>query len=641
MENLVKYVNNKMRELDKSEYDFESLFNIIHNQGDRIFSERIKDYVNSYKTYKEIKEDIIKVSSVINNYIDDKDSEFIGIYLDNSDEFVIIFWALLANGYKPLLLNKRFPDNLVNVTLEIAKCKTIISDKLDLKIDGKIINYLDIINSNDKGIIDINNLNWANEIALTTSATSLNIKICVYDGKSICNQIINSKDIIKSNRMIKSRYKGCIKQLAFLPFYHVFGLIACYFWFSFFGRSFVFLNDYRPETILNTVRFHKVTHVFAVPLLWNQIAKTIRKKARDQGIEEYLDKQIDKSIRLQSIFPILGRKIVLKKNREVNDQIFGDSIRFCITGGSFISNDTLKLINGLGYSLFQGYGMSEIGITSVNLEKKAKLRIDNSIGNPLKTIEYKTSNGELLVKGKSIASRIITKDSDTIINKDEYFHTKDLIELDNNKYFLKGRIDDICIGDNGENLSPDIYEKEISIESCLNFSLLSLDGKNLSLVIEVLKRNNELVKKKITNDIDNAINNLSKLGITLDGIFVTYDMLCSPNAIKVSRTILKKSINEGKISLIKYNDYKNNNNDANFDSDITNSVKKIFGIVLDKNIDEINNDSHFMNDLGGSSLDYLTLLMKLNEEFLIDFNNSSRSFYTVNDFVSYINDKIK
>jgi acyl-CoA synthetase (AMP-forming)/AMP-acid ligase II len=77
-----------------------------------------------------------------------------------------------------------------------------------------------------------------------------------------------------------SMYNGSIKQLAFLPFYHIFGLFAVYYWFAFFGRTFVFLKDYSPDTIARTCRRHEVTHIFAVPLLWHTVEEKIQKGVR-------------------------------------------------------------------------------------------------------------------------------------------------------------------------------------------------------------------------------------------------------------------------------------------------------------------------------------------------------------------------
>ena len=38
-------------------------------------------------------------------------------------------------------------------------------------------------------------------------------------------------------------------------------------------------------------------------------------------------------------------------------KVLGSQIQFCISGGGYLSSKTLNLINGLGYPLYNGYGM--------------------------------------------------------------------------------------------------------------------------------------------------------------------------------------------------------------------------------------------------------------------------------------------
>ena len=45
---------------------------------------------------------------------------------------------------------------------------------------------------------------------------------------------------------------------------------------------------------------------------------------------------------------------------KVKKLLLGDKVKFCISGGGYLSNDTLRTINGLGYPLYNGYGMTEI-----------------------------------------------------------------------------------------------------------------------------------------------------------------------------------------------------------------------------------------------------------------------------------------
>ena len=67
----------------------------------------------------------------------------------------------------------------------------------------------------------------------------------------------------------------------------------------------------------------------------------------------------------------------------------------------------MKLINGLGYELHNGFGMTEIGITSVDLSKDVKTRNSGSIGKPLFDVTYKIENNELLINSLYIHKYLI------------------------------------------------------------------------------------------------------------------------------------------------------------------------------------------------------------------------------------------
>ena len=74
-------------------------------------------------------------------------------------------------------------------------------------------------------------------IALCTSGTTSTPKVYVYNEKALCEQVLLAEYIYKNNKEIV--HDGPIKQLAFLPLHHIFGLIAVYMWYSFFGKTIV------------------------------------------------------------------------------------------------------------------------------------------------------------------------------------------------------------------------------------------------------------------------------------------------------------------------------------------------------------------------------------------------------------------
>ena len=286
-------------------------------------------------------------------------------------------------------------------------------------------------------------------------------------------------------------------------FNHIFGLIAAYFWFSLFGRTFVFLKDYAPNTILNTIRRHNVTHVFAVPLLWNTITKEVTKKidALDDKKRNKVDKWLARSIKLQDINSQLGMQISRKIFKEVVDKTLGTSIKFLISGGGAIAEKTLYLINGIGYPLFNGYGSTEVGITSVELRKKASKRLLGTIGKPFDSVSYKVVDDVLYVKGLSTCSKIFLKDGkEEIISKDEWYKTNDIASVDKNGYYyIKGRLDDVYVSSTGEKYNPDLIEAKCLLKEVNNYCILNLNDK-LSLVIEISKNKDLLSKINIKNE---------------------------------------------------------------------------------------------------------------------------------------------
>jgi acyl-CoA synthetase (AMP-forming)/AMP-acid ligase II len=253
VENLNKYISTKMKLLNNSSKEFKDIFEIMHDQGNRIFSEITDGYTIKTTTYDEIKEYSLKMGLYLKEKLDNfKSNEFVGLLMDNSLLWVATFWGILMAGYKPVLLNKRFNKQLNENVIQMTNISIIITDDVyDFNVDyiRPTIEEIKSLKVKEKY-----EFNWANEIALTTSATSLDVKVCIYQGYAISEQIMNTKKIVKENPMVKKHYKGRLKILAFLPFYHIFGLVATYFWFSFFGRTFVFLKDYSTQTILKTIK---------------------------------------------------------------------------------------------------------------------------------------------------------------------------------------------------------------------------------------------------------------------------------------------------------------------------------------------------------------------------------------------------
>jgi len=73
---------------------------------------------------------------------------------------------------------------------------------------------------------------------------------------------------------------------------------------------------------------------------------------------------------------------------------------------------------------------------------------------------------------------------------------------------------------------------------------------------------------------------------------------------------------------------------------ILDEVKEVVAEQLGANIDEIKEDSKFVEDLGADSLDVVELVMALEEKFDIEIpDDEAEKIQTVQDVVNYIESK--
>lgn len=76
-------------------------------------------------------------------------------------------------------------------------------------------------------------------------------------------------------------------------------------------------------------------------------------------------------------------------------------------------------------------------------------------------------------------------------------------------------------------------------------------------------------------------------------------------------------------------------------SDIEAKVKEAVAEQLSLNVNEINNDASFMDDLGADSLDLVELVMAFENEFDITIpDEDSAGLTTVQKAIDYVNGKL-
>jgi len=636
MENYKKTVKKDIGAIIKSDKTLKDIYNVIFSHLDHIAYERLVDFEIDAATYRAHDLEIRAFAAYLKHIYPGETPEYIGIDLGNTPGFLIAFWGVLMSGNKPYLINSFYPAELRTKLLKKLDVKLVITSA-DGYTDFTVVNP----DAFDKHCPQIADGFWQNEFALSSTLTGLEAKICVFDGEAVVNQILNAKDILKTNKWLMNDYQKRIKIAMILPLFHIFGIMVSYFWFAFFGRTMVFLKDNSPDTIRGTINRHKVTHIFAPPILFHKLYKGIINGISQES--EKRKKKFQKGVKLaftmQDIFPSLGVMLSKRLFKEVLAASFGMSPQFMISGGAHIDAEALKTINCIGYPLFNGYGTTETAISGANFAKRISKRTDGSIGNPFKSAGYTyDEDGTLIVSGSSICKKIITlQDEQSGLCS---IKTNDLIKTINGSHFIVGRKSDLYIGENGENISPDTIQNELKVKNANRFCVLEIDGR-LSIVLEY---NEKLPSVIITNEIEKIKNALAKItcGQYVSGIFVTYEPIANPNAIKVSRELLKKNIAEGVVILKDYKKLSGDEkrqNDGQEDATMS-AIKQAFKSAADTDAEVQSNDDFFL-DLNGDSLGYFSLINELESIFNIQFNlEKCKNLRTPGNFYQYLKEML-
>ena len=628
IDSFVKY---KLNELENVSPRFDTLFDLMFQEEENIMYEESLGYRIRKVTYKEAKDNAANYAYLIKGMlINRKYDSVIGLCLDSSDKWISAFWGILKAGFKPLLLNKRLSVEVLNKTLAELKAVLVITDD-DTIFKTTTIKLSELEKKpQDKDISD-----FGTEFFVMSSGTSESVKICAYTAEEFKYILLQSNEIIKGNPRIKKHYKGELKLLAFLPFYHIFGLVAVYTWFAFYSRTFVALKDLNPSTIQNTIKRHGVTHIFAVPLLWNKTYEAAMKEIKNQGPKVY--KKFQKGMKLSkklSNVPVLGkafRKIAFKQVRE---KMFGESPYFLIAGGSFISSEVLSFFNLIGYHLADGYGMSEVGITSVELSNNVKTVNSCSIGKPLKYVLYQINkDNELLINSKAMASYII-ENGQVITNKDTWYNSHDLASYNGKNYKLLGRKDDLIVPLSGENLNPNLVEDMIKVDGINGLCLIqNPETKAPILLVSLSKYSTKEKYNDIKNNLCKKIND-SKLTEQIGSIVYISDSLLNEDEFKLNRKRLTEWYFKGKFHEFKYEENQEE------DDELSKNIKNIFIESLSLKPEEITLDGDFYLDYGCTSLDYYLISSRVEQEYGISLISTNSKLRTIREIVAYIRKKL-
>jgi long-chain acyl-CoA synthetase len=325
---------------------------------------------------------------------------------------------------------------------------------------------------------------------LYTSGTTGNPKGVVLSHGNVISNLLGVQDGLPIGSVDRS--------LAFLPWAHSFGHTAELHLLIMQGASTGICDS--TDKIVQYLAEVKPTVLFAVPRIFNRIYSGVEKQMESKpgiirklfrgGLKASVKKKQGKSLSLgESITLALADKIVFSKIRGR----FGGNLKYAISGAAALARDVGEFIDGLGITVYEGYGLTETSpIVSSNIPSHRKL---GSVGRPIKGVRVvidkavtgDPKNGEIVVYGPNVMQGYYNHkaETDAVFTSDGGFRTGDMGYLDEENFlYITGRIKEQYKLENGKYVVPAPLEEALKLSPFISNIMIYGDNKpfNVALV---------------------------------------------------------------------------------------------------------------------------------------------------------------
>lgn len=533
-------------------------------------------------TYKQFKNDVDGLgTALINLGLKDKRIAVIG---DNRYEWSVSYLAVTNGTGIVVPLDKALPNNEIESLIMRSEVEAIlytnkyssIMDELKDKKNTNLKYFISMdLEESTNGVISFRKLIEKGKeqiengdrkfldaeinpdvmgIMLFTSGTTSQSKAVMLSHKNIISNVMDIAATIKVDE--NDRF------LSFLPLHHTFECTVGFLYPISKGSSIAFCEGIRH--IADNIKEFEITAMISVPVLFENMGKKVLKAIENKGQL----KKVNLGMKISNVLLKVGLDVRDKIFKEVH-QSLGPKLRLMVAGGAALDPETEKLFNGLGITMYQGYGLTET--SPVIAAEDDKFRRIGSIGKAFPSLDVKIENkneegiGELLVKGPTVMLGYYQNEEATkeTIDEDGWLHTGDLAKIDKDGFiFITGRKKYVVVLKNGKNIYPEELEilinKIAGVSESFVYGKLEKDGdyKIAAKIVydkEIMKdvygiEDKQDIKDKLWQEIK-IINKTMPTYKYIKEILVTDEELIKTTTRKIKRHVEMKKIEEDVIKM--------------------------------------------------------------------------------------------
>lgn len=264
--------------------------------------------------------------------------------------------------------------------------------------------------------------------------------------------------------------------VSILPMAHMYGMMV-EFIFGFVNGNHLFYLTRLPSPSLIAEAFAQVkpSLIVAVPLI---VEKIVRKMV--------MPVVQSNRVRLLLNMPVVNKRV--KANiRDMVADVFGGNAYEVITGGAALNQEIEAFLRDIEFPITVGYGTTETAPLITFSDYKDFL--PGSCGLPVKHMEVRIDSddpqntpGEVLARGMNTMLGYYKNEEATraVLDADGWYHTGDLGTMSADGHvFIRGRIKNMLLGSNGQNVYPEEIEDKLNSMAYVNESLIVQKGDKL------------------------------------------------------------------------------------------------------------------------------------------------------------------
>lgn len=488
-------------------YNFSSL---ISNSVKKYANNKALGFIDEdYLTYAELGQKISAVQAFLSE-LEINAGDKVIIYSQNSPNWGIVYFALQCSGIVAVPVLPDFSSAELENVIQHSEAKAIfISKSLDYKLREaeseslKFIIRIDdfsILRADKEGIIFNENLSSniayvpeEKELAvlLYTSGTTGNSKGVMLSQKNIISNIIQSGAVQEINA--KDKF------LSVLPLSHTYENTIGFLLPIYSGACVTYLR--KPPTasvLLPALKKVRPTLMLTVPLIIekvyrNSILGEIKKKAVTRALFNFKPTR-------KLVHRLAGKKLY---------ETFGGQLKFFGIGGAKLDGNIERFLRDAKFPYAIGYGLTETSpLLAGSNPTQTKLQ---AIGPKVINCELKinepnpiTGEGEIWAKGSNIMLGYYKNEEETkkVLSSDGWFKTGDLGVFDKQGWLShKGRLKNMIVGANGENIYPEEIESIINNFRHVVESLVIQQKGKLVAMVHFNREELENKIKEMRNDM--------------------------------------------------------------------------------------------------------------------------------------------